>query len=266
MVNLIKMDLRRLSKSLLFKVSLILVAALNILVGFFGPIVVNLIAQSMSNGQKNPDIVTKLSSSISNPFSIPIMFILLFMSVVVFTYADFSHGYVKNLAGQVNKRSSLIFSKFIVVGIHNLIFLAVGSASQVIGAYAGCAGGAKVEVDGLIGAALGTLLIKWMLCMAISAILIFITSGVRNKTLASIVGVVIGTGALGLAYLGINTAIGQLFKQSSFSISDYMPDQLLNMVDVGSNIAVANAIIVAVVCTAIFLALAVKTFNSRDIK
>ena len=92
MVNLIKMDLRRLSKSLLFKVSLILVAALNILVGFFGPIVVNLIAQSMSNGQKNPDIVNKLSSSISDPFSIPIMFILLFRSVYKELHADRETG------------------------------------------------------------------------------------------------------------------------------------------------------------------------------
>lgn len=260
MSKLIKMDLRRLSKFTLFKVSLIIVAALNILAGITFPLIMRLIpelSQAMTT--------TQLSSIISEPLTLSLLIILLFVSVVSFTYADFSNGFVKNLAGQVEKRSNLIFSNFVVIAIMNLIFIAAGSVTKIIGNVAGMAFGAKIEVDGLILASIATLIIKWMLCVAISTILLFLTTGVRNKTLASIVGVVIGTGALGLVYFGLDSAISSVFKISNFSISNFMPDQLISSVNVGANVAVFNAIIAAVVCTAIFLALSVKTFNSRDI-
>lgn len=261
MGKLIKMDLRRMSKSTVFKISLAVIAVFNIIAGIALPLIVNLIPNASQSFEATP-----LSSVISNPVTISLLIILLFVSVVSFTYADFANGYVKNLAGQVGKRSNYIFSKFVVIAIMNLIFVVTGSLSNVIGELSGTAFGGKIEVDGLILAGIATLVIKWMLCVAISTILLFITTGVRNKTLASIVGVVIGTGALGLVYFGLDSAISGIFKVSDFSIASYMPDQLMNTVNVGTNMAVFNAIIVAVVCTALFLALSVKTFNSRDVK
>ncbi len=261
MGKLIKMDLRRMTKSTFFKISLAVIAVFNIIAGIALPLIVNLIPNASQSFEATP-----LSSVISNPITISLLIILLFVSVVSFTYADFANGYVKNLAGQVSKRSNYIFSKFVVIAIMNLIFVVTGALSKVIGELAGTAFGGKIEVDGLILAGIATLVIKWMLCVAISTILLFITTGVRNKTLASIVGVVIGTGALGLVYFGLDSAISGIFKVSDFSIASYMPDQLMNTVNVGTNMAVVNAIIVAVVCTALFLALSVKTFNSRDVK
>lgn len=248
------------SRSTLFIVALIVIAGLNIVVGFAEPVIMRLIPAASASK------AVLISDLIASPFSISLLIIFLFMSVVSFSYSDFSGGYIKNIAGQVNNRSSLVVSKFIVIGIHNMIFLLVGAVTRILGALVGIAMGGAIEFDALIPAALATLLIKWMLIMAISAILLFITTGVRSKTLASIVGVIIGTGALGLVYLGLDTALANIFKLNGFSISNYMPDQLISSVSVGSNIAVINAIIVAVVCTVIFLSLAIKLFKSRDIK
>ncbi|MBQ7504741.1 MAG: hypothetical protein IJT79_05420 [Ruminococcus sp.] len=259
MGKLIKMDFRRMSHSTLLLVSLIVVAGINIVAGLAEP----LIMKFFPVAAVKPVLVSDL---IANPFSIPLLIILLFMSVVSFSYADFAGGYIKNLSGQVNNRGKLVVSKFIVIGIHNMFFILAGVITRILGALIGIAIGGAIEFDALIPAALLTLLIKWMLLMAISAILLFITTGVRNKTLASIIGVIIGTGALGLVYLGLDAALVNIFKLNGFTISDYMPDQLMSSVSVGSNIAVLNAIIVAVVCTVIFLSLAVKLFKSRDIK
>ncbi len=260
MANIIKMDLRRMSHSTLFAVSLLIIAGLNLVAGIAEPVVLRLIPTASN---LKPTLISDL---IASPFSIPLLIILLIMSAVSFFYADFSGGYIKNIAGQVNNRSTLVVSKFIVIGIHNMIFLLVGVVSRILGALVGIAMGGAIEFDALIPAALLTLLIKWMLIMAICAILLFITTGVRNKTLASIIGVIIGTGALGLVYLGLDAAVANIFKVNGFSISDYMPDQLISSVSVGSNIAVINAIIVALVCTAIFLSLAIKLFKIRDLK
>lgn len=259
MVNLIKMDLRRMLKATILKVSLIIIAIINIFIAGVLPVILKMIPNI-------PNFDTdEICETISDPFGISLLAILLFMSAVSFFYADFSNGFVKNLAGQVPKRSNLIVSKFVVIGIHNFIFMIVGVLSKLIGVGIAAALGVTFKSSGMIAAAILTLLIKWMLCMGICAILLFITSGVRNKTLASIVAVIIGTGALAFVYMGLTTAIATLFKVN-VNVSEYMPDQLLSSVNVGSNVAVANAIIVAIICSGLFLGLAIKTFNKRDIK
>ena len=172
MGNLIKMDFRRMTRSTLFVVSLIVIAALNIIWGVVIPIVLKLVPDMPTEG------ATKLSELIANPFGLPLIIILMFMSVVSFSYADFAGGFVKNLAGQVGNRGSLVISKFIVIVIHNFIFLLVGVLTRILGALLGAAVGTPLQADGLVLAAVATFLIKWMLSMGICAILLFITTGV----------------------------------------------------------------------------------------
>ena len=118
----------------------------------------------------------------------------------------------------------------------------------------------------MLWAAIATLLLKWLLSMAITSILMFVTNGVKNKIFATVTGVIIGTGALGLAYLGLNTAISNIFHIQGFDLAMYMPDSLMNSVNVGANTAIINAIVVSLVCIFIFMALTVKVFKSRDVK
>ena len=191
----------------------------------------------------------------------------MFASLISFSYADIAGGYIKNLAGQLPHKSSLIYSKFMVIGIHNFIFLAVGSLTNALGNLAMSATGMLQLTDnGKIGAAIMTILLKWLLSMAIAAILLFVTNGVKNKVLATVIGVILGTGTMSLAYMGLNTAISNIFHTQSFDLGMYMPDALFNSVNVGANVAVINAIVVSLVFIVLFMALTVKVFKSRDVK
>lgn len=261
MGNLIKMDLRRLFHTPMFIISMCVIAALNIITTCGVAVVSNLLAKDAAPS------VTPLSDIIMHPFAGGIFAIALFASLINFSFADIANGYVKNLAGQLKRRSDLVVSKYIVLGVHNCVFMLVGILSQFLayGILVVLKMG-KITNDGHVFAAVVTVLLKWMLLMAITSILIFITNGIRNKTLATIVGVVLGTGALGFAYMGLNMAISNILKTDGFDLAEYMPDTLMSSVDVVANTAVLNAIIVSIVCTAIFLGLTIKVFNSRDVK
>ncbi|MEE0952827.1 MAG: hypothetical protein U0L60_02340, partial [Ruminococcus sp.] len=111
-----------------------------------------------------------------------------------------------------------------------------------------------------------TLLLKWMLSMALASILMVVTIGIKNKILASIIGVIIGTGSLSLAYMGLNTAANAVFHAEGFNLGEFMPDVLFNSVSVATNTAVINAVIVSLVCIAIFMTLTVKVFDRSDVK
>ena len=261
MANLIKMDLRRLFHTPMFIVSMLVVALLNIIMSFGFNMIGALLAPQFVAGE------IELTEVVSTPFAGTIFGIGMFASLINFSYADIANGFVKNLAGQVKRRSDIVFSKFIVLGIHNAIFLTVGVLSNLLGnmLLVAC-GKAQLTDNGQVPAAIITVVLKWMLCMAISAILIFLTTGVRNKTLATVVGVIIGSGSLGLAYMGLSMAVNNVLKTEDFDVADYMPDTLMSNVNVIANTAVVNAIVVSIVCTAIFLGLTVKVFNSRDVK
>ena len=71
---------------------------------------------------------------------------------------------------------------------------------------------------------------------------------------------------MGLVYGGINAAVSGIFKVEGFDLSMYMPDSLLSSVNVTDNTGVINAVIVSAAFIAVFTALTVKVFNTKDIK
>ena len=262
MDNLLKMDMRRLFHSTTFYVSMIIVAGLNLLTGCGFTYLMRLFIQA--------DEVTEinLSNLIMTPFVGSLFIIAMFVSLINFSFADIAHGYIKNIAGQVPHRRDVVVSKFVVLGLHNIIFLLVGVLSNILGYVLLAVGGAvKIVADGNIVAAIVTLILKWMLVMSITAILLFLTNGVRNKTLAVVTGVIIGTGVLGLAYMGLNLAVNNIFKIEDFDLADYMPYSIMKNIDyAGANLAFVNAIVVSIVVTLVFMGLTIKVFNSRDVK
>ena len=261
MANLIKMDMRRLFMSKLFYVTMGITAFLNMVIMTAIPLITKMFAPEAEAS------VTKLSDILANPFAIPWMLIAVYISMVSFSYADMANGYIKNIAGQIPRKSDTVVSKFVVIGVHNLVFFAVSALSMVLGNVIGSAFGTfTIEADSMIMNGILTLLLKWLLSMAICSILLLLTTGVRNKTLAAIVGVVFGTNTMALVYMGLNTAVANIFKTESFNLAMYMPDGLMGAVNVTAGTGVINAIVVSVVCISVFFALTIKVFNSRDIK
>ena len=175
-----------------------------------------------------PVEATPLSSVLAQPFGLSLLMIIVFVSAVSFMSLDYSGGFIKNIAGQVGDRG--------------------------------------ITADAAIMSGILTLLLKWFLSMALSSILLFFAVGIRNKTLATIIGVVLSLNALSLAYLGVNTLVANVFKINDFDFGSFMPDALMNSVSVVNNELVVNAIVVGAAFIAVFVILTYITFKKRDVK
>ena len=256
MSNLIKMEFYKLRTSKLFIILLICFAATNIVCAVGGPLLMGAVSDGSVSLKMN------LSSAFASPFNLETLTMFTFISVVSFLCLDFNDGYIKNIAGQVSNRSSIITAKYIIVAVHNLIYFIVGALSSLIG---GAIIGMVMDSQN-IGAGIATFFIKWMLSLAIAAILMFFAIGLRSKSVALILAVMVSLGAFGLIYMGIDTVLKNFLKLKDFALSHYMPDTLINNVNVADNTLVANSIIVAVVFIALFFTLTYITFKNKDIK
>lgn len=254
MTNLIKMEWYKLRTSKLFIILVIVTFALNALLLAALPMISSALGAQTS--------ATELSMILASPFALGLLMIPIFISAVSFLYLDFSGGYIKNIAGQLPDRGSIVFAKFIMIGVHNLIFFVVAAISAVLAT--ALTGG--IIADAAVWNGVLTLLLKWLLSLSLCAVLMFFAVGLRNKTLAIIMAVVFSTGALSLLYLGINSGITALFKVENVSVGDYLPDSLMGSVNAITGDLVVNAIIVAVVFIALFLSLTYIMFKKRDVK
>lgn len=261
MANLIKMDLRRLFHSKLFIVLLSVTVGINIVFSILIGIIMKLLPI------KSGSPFTEVSSLISDVFSFPFALIIVFVAVTGFFYSDISGGFIKNIAGQVPRRSDLIISKFVSGSIMSLSFFCLGTVSNLIGGFiVSVFGLISLSYETSIAAGLLTLLLKWFISIGIISVLLFVTNALRSKVLAIVLAVLIGTGSLGLAYMGVNSAVANLFHIPDFDLGMYMPDTLISRVNVVENTAVLNSVIVSIVFIAVFLALTIYVFNKRDIK
>lgn len=254
MTNLVKMEWYKLRTKKMFIILALITFGIGLAFSAGVPIIMKAVGASVST--------TMLSEAIGTPFSFGLLMIPMFISVIGFLYEDFAGGYIKNYAGQAGSRGKIVASKFIVLCIHNLIFFILGSLSSVLGA----AMAGTLVADSNAFAGIGTLLLKWLLSMAICSILMFFAVGIKNKTLATIIGVIFATGALNLAYMGISTGVTYLFKIEDFSLGDYLPDALMGSVNAGTNTLVINAVLVGLIFTAAFVTFTYFTFKKRDIK
>ena len=260
MANLIKMDLYRLVRSKLFWILNGVVFVFSAVFTYLG-FVFNEMLKSMTEYTPYPTEI-KFSELLSSPID-QILLILVMISAVSFMYADIANGYIKNIAGQLTNKGNTVISKFIVAGIHNFTFMFLGLLGQTVSE---CFI-RKIVFDSMVPYGIAAFAIKWLLLMSISSIVLFFSTGLKNKTVASVVGVLLSSGLLGLVYIGLNAGIANIFKTDNFDINSYMPDQLFGQTVAATlNVTAFNAIIVSLVVSGVFLFFTVKIFNNSDVK
>ena len=86
-------------------------------------------------------------------------------------------------------------------------------------------------------------------------------SSFRSKSLGMILAVLFGMGLTPLIYTGINGALKPVFG-SELNISRYMPDTVMGESPLGT----AKTLTVALVTGGIFLPLAIRIFDRKDVK
>ena len=258
MSNLVRMDLYRMRKARSFKVCLILafISGLCIVPSEkLFTVLLKMIPGNPSIPQLLPKSVT-VSSLLSDPFPLANCLLIMF-SACYFLYADIEHGYIKNIAGQMPKKGYTVLSRFIALIPHNLLFVAVGIIGNVIGTVMFV----RVTADGDILKTLGYLALRLLLLQGVCAILLLVTTSLGSKVFGIIVAFIVGTGVMSLIYLSIDMGLGLLLKKT-ISIEKYMPDELLGQ----AAPAVIPALPVALITLVVFLFLAVRVFDKRDVK
>ncbi|MBR3070143.1 MAG: hypothetical protein IKG62_08900 [Lachnospiraceae bacterium] len=201
----------------------------------------------------------KVSEIIADPFVITFLPQIILLLVVSFSYMDIENGFIKNIAGQQPKKSRVAVSKYLTIMLSNLVLMLTALIGQVISKYIV----GKVEIDaGAIPQAVYTFGVRWLLLLALSALLLFLTVGIGAKPLALVTAVLAGTGFLGLIYLGIDTAIQNMLHIQNLSLVDYAPDQLLTQPGYEG----PRAVIVGITFSVVFMLLTVLRADKTDVK
>lgn len=259
MTNLIKMDLHRMFRARSFKVCLILAFVF----GFIGMPLLKVLTMLLTvipgaesaAGLVIPQSVT-LSSLLADPFP-ALNCILLMFSACYFLYADLEHGYIKNIAGQMPKKGYTVLSKYIALILHNLIFIATGIIANLIGNLLIV----KVIMDQDVAKTFASLGVRFLLLEGLCAILLLVVAAFHSKTFGMVLSVVFGTQMMNLIYMGIDAVI-LMGLRKTVKIEMYMPDQL--MWDKAPKLI--PALPVAAVTIIVFLILAIRIFDRRDVK
>ena len=270
MLNLLRMNRRRIFRSKMFFIAFLVLLTVSVASGPVQMAMVKAVSGIADLAEADPESTAiieeelsvvkevNLSDLIAKPFVLNFLALFILLLVVSFSYMDIENGFIKNIAGQQPKRSRVAVSKFLTVMLSNLVLMLTALGGQIASR---CIVG-KVVIDKGIAQAAYTFGVKWLLILAISAVLIFITVGIGFKPLATIMAVLAATGALGLFYIGADMALENLLHIKNFSLMDYAPDQLLTE----QSYSGPRAIIVAVAFVVVFMGLTIWRANRTDIK
>ena len=256
MDKLIRMDLYRMFKSVASVICLALAFGLALAIEPFAKLLYTLANSLSSEVNETFAAEIELSAILSDPFPM-LNAMLALLSLCSFFYADVENGYIKNIAGQMPMKGFTVLSKFTAAIVHNLIFAAAG----ILGNLAGSLLVHRVAMDGAVPDSIRVLVLRLMLFQSIGAILLLVVSTLRSKSLGMILAVLFGLGLTGLIYMGINEGLSQIFGPGT-DISRYMPEIVM-----GENpLDTVKAILVSLVTGAVFLTLAIKIFDRKDVK
>ena len=256
MGKLIRMDLYRLLKSRSFLVCL----GLNFLLALgdtpFAKLMFTLARSLSTEVNEAFPAEASLSAILTNPFPLMGMMLAL-LSLCFFYHADMEHGYIKNIAGQMPMKGFTVLSKFIVTALHNLFFVVTG----IIGDLMGTLFIQRLIMDADVPETIRLLVLKLLLLQSICAILLLGVATFRSKSLGMILAVLFGLGLTPLIYRGINEALRPLFGQSA-DISKFMPDAVMAEIPLDT----VKALAVSLVFGGVFLLLAIRIFDRKDVK
>lgn len=277
MLNLLRMNNRRIFRSKMFAIAFLVIlvtsiasapverALMKAVVGFAVSVETESKTESESENTAalgealGASEAAKVSEIIADPFVITFLPLFILLLVVSFSYMDIENGFIKNIAGQQPKRSRVAVSKYLTIMLSNLVLMLTALIGQVISKYIV----GKVEIDaGAIPQAVYTFGVRWLLLLALSALLLFLTVGIGAKPLALVTAVLAGTGFLGLIYLGVDTAIQNMLHIQNLSLVDYAPDQLLTQPGYEG----PRAVIVGITFSVVFMLLTVLRADKTDVK
>ena len=278
MVNLIKMDVRRLFHSKAFFVVLILSAVISLftlsaILGFAKMYLTISDAGGYEMSAEEYMVIREVfhldwveeGAEIGELIYIVLDISLFFSCILtaVFVIAEHESGYIKNIAGQIPNRGMLAISKLCPVLVYNFCIIAVFCLAA---SFAGLIFVPHI-FSGNIPLLIEVLLTKFLLYIAVDTIILFICMTTKNKAFSVGVSVVSGLGVTGTLYDAISLFLSKVFGGIDISISKFIPDGINGQISLASNTStIIQALVVAVVYTVIFSCLSYMSLKKLDIK
>lgn len=274
MLNLIKMDIHRLFHTKSFKVAIIFSAILP----FVGIAVVSgllLIFQEMMKSPENAQALAAfpLFGWLTNGVTLPeivltgfnvLSLIVSTVLTAIFINSEQETGYIKNIAGQLSNRGTMIVSKICTIAVINLVIFAIYTGISSLACMLFLQ---FVLKSGSLTPLLTTLAVKFLLYMAIDAIILFICTLTKSKALSVAIGVIFGIGISGFSYSILGNILNLVFKTTNINLSFFTPDGMNSILAINSEAdIIIKAIIVAVIYIAGFMIASSIVIKKRDVR
>ena len=187
------------------------------------------------------------------------LFLVIF--AVLFSTADISSGYIKNIGGQVRNRGSLIFSRSIALSVFTVLTMAGAFLFQ---AAANCIVFGELEwgnTKAILSYFVAELALHYalvLICMAIAIIL-------KNNVISMVIAVCLTMNAMTIVYGVVNSAIQKIGIQN-FQIYKYTITGKLSLLPMNpSGNECLAAFGVAMVFIVIMISVSSVVFQKRDI-
>lgn len=269
MLNLIKMDLYRLFKTKSLKTGLIISAMISFVTIAIIAFLSNLVPQLSPDSQVTmtemmPFVNWRNSVSFYDIILTATNVLSLMVSAVlasIFINEEQINGYIKNIAGQVKNKGMMIVAKFVALAVMTLFVLIAYTAGATVSGFVFF--NKVITYEGLTQflAVFGT---KYVIYLSVNAIILFLCTLTKSKTLSVAVGVIFGSGASIIVYNIISTFIGIVLKLE-VPVASYVPDGLVfGLTMTAPSAEIIKAIAVAVVYIVVFIVASMVVMKKRD--
>ena len=278
MINLVKMDMRRLFHTKAFFVVLILstvtsLLTLSVILGFAK---LYLIISETGGYELSAEEYMVISdvfhldwveegAEIGELIYIVLDISLFFSCILtaIFITAEYESGYIKNIAGQIHNRGMIAISKLCPIAVYNFCIITVFCLAA---SFAGLIFVPHIT-GGNIPLLIELLLTKFLLYIAVDTIILFVCLSSKNKAFSVGVSVVSGLGVTGTLYGILNLILSRLFGGIDISISKFIPDGINEQITLASDMSIMiQALVVAVVYIVVFSYLSSMAMKKLDIK
>ena len=187
--------------------------------------------------------------------------LLLVIFTVLFSTADISSGYIKNIGGQVRNRGSLIFSRSIALSVFSVLTM---TGAFLFQAAANCIVFGELEwgnTKAILSYFVAELALHYalvLICMAIAIIL-------KNNVISMVIAVCLSMNVMTIVYGVINSAIQKIGIQN-FQIYKYTITGKLSLLPMNpSGNECLAAFGVAIVFIVMMISVSSVVFQKRDI-
>ena len=269
MLNLIKMDLYRLFKTKSLKTGLIISAMISFvtiaIIAFLSNITPQLSPDSqVTMTEMMPFVNWRNSVSFYDIILTATNVLSLMVSAVlasIFINEEQINGYIKNIAGQVKNKGMMIVAKSVALAVMTLFVLIAYTAGATVSGFVFFSN--VITYEGLTQflAVFGT---KYVIYLSVNAIILFLCTLTKSKTLSVAVGVIFGSGASIIVYNIISTFIGIVLKLE-VPVASYVPDGLVfGLTMTAPSAEIVKAIAVAVAYIVVFIVASMVVMKKRD--